>query len=262
MLNLLEIKGFSKIYAAQDFSFTIRMDQFTLSHGEVIGLIGPSGCGKSTILEALALILKPDELESFQYNFAPAEQNQFDIANLWQTKAQSVFSSIRSQHIGYVNQSGDLEVFLSVRENILLPAILKFGSRAAGKENMERLAVVLGITHLLDHMPETLSYEERQRVAIARALVNEPDIVLADEPTSALDPQSADRTMKLLKEAVIEFGAALVIVSHDHFLLQENGIPLLQLCRAPSPENASVWKLDDSRELLPNPAVEVKCNKA
>lgn len=256
MLPLLEIQGFSKSYATQDYSFTSIVDQFALSPGEIIGLTGPSGCGKSTILEMLALILKPDEAVCFEYNFGQEERNQFDIARLWRAKSQAVFSSIRRRHIGYVNQAGDLLPFLSVRQNILLPVILKTGSRSAGHPSMERLAVVLGITRLLDNMPETLSYGQRQRVAIARALVDGPDIVLADEPTSALDPQTADRTMKLFKEAAMEFGAALVIVSHDHALLEANGIPLAQLRRAASPENASVWQLDAKRELPENTAAE------
>jgi peptide/nickel transport system ATP-binding protein len=57
-------------------------------------------------------------------------------------------------------------------------------------------------------------------VALARALAAEPAVLVADEPTSLLDPSEQARFALVLREQQIESGLALVLVSHDHALVQ------------------------------------------
>ena len=76
-------------------------------------------------------------------------------------------------------------------------------------------------------LPGKLSIGERQRAAIARALLPKPELVLADEPTAALDPVTAKNVMRLFTELAGE--CALVVVSHDHRLVEENGFRCLRL---------------------------------
>ena len=103
--------------------------------------------------------------------------------------------------------------------------------RAKGLGNVEtrigELADRLGIAHLLGKLPDRLSIGERQRVAIARALLPEPELVLADEPTAALDPVTAGNVMRLFTELADR--CALVVVSHDHRLVETNGFRCLRL---------------------------------
>jgi putative ABC transport system ATP-binding protein len=79
----------------------------------------------------------------------------------------------------------------------------------------------LGLGHRIDHKPRSLSGGERQRVAIARALVNSPSLVLADEPTAALDRDSAHKVVDLLKETTVERGSTVVMVTHDHRIIEK-----------------------------------------
>src|SRR5262249_18351153 len=79
----------------------------------------------------------------------------------------------------------------------------------------------LGLGNRIDYKPRSLSGGQRQRVAIARALVNRPKLVLADEPTAALDRVSAYSVVDLLKEATVENGTTVVMVTHDHRIIEK-----------------------------------------
>ena len=72
-----------------------------------------------------------------------------------------------------------------------------------------------------------LSGGEAQSVAVARAFYKDSPIVLFDEPTAALDPVTAKNVMRLFTELAGE--CALVVVSHDHRLVEENGFRCLRL---------------------------------
>jgi putative ABC transport system ATP-binding protein len=87
--------------------------------------------------------------------------------------------------------------------------------RRRGAGILERL----GLGHRIDYKPRFLSGGERQRVAIGRALVNHPRLVLADEPTAALDKDSTMNVIKLLKATTVEHGAAVMMVTHDHRII-------------------------------------------
>jgi iron(III) transport system ATP-binding protein len=82
---------------------------------------------------------------------------------------------------------------------------------ARAAEELQRV----GLAHLADAYPHTLSGGEQQRVALARMLAPRPKLVLMDEPFSGLDATLRDsvrtRTLKNLREA----GTAVVIVTHD-----------------------------------------------
>jgi len=78
----------------------------------------------------------------------------------------------------------------------------------------------VGIAHRASHRPGQLSGGERQRVGIARALVNEPTLVLADEPTAALDRRRSHEVVELLAERAHEAQVAVVMVTHDHDVLE------------------------------------------
>ena len=102
---------------------------------------------------------------------------------------------------------------LTVRENILLPALLagkaeKFAPRA--DELMEHL----GIRKLASVAPSELSGGELRRVTIARALVMQPRILLADEPTGDLDEENTQSVLRLLRETA-HAGTAVLLVTHE-----------------------------------------------
>jgi putative ABC transport system ATP-binding protein len=68
----------------------------------------------------------------------------------------------------------------------------------------------------MDYRIGALSGGERQRVAIARALANNASVILADEPTASLDGVRGAEVMTMLRMAAHDMGKAVVMVSHDH----------------------------------------------
>ncbi len=195
--------------------FTLSVPLLHLKAGDVIAVIGQSGCGKSTLLDILALILRPQQGQmSLQY----ADENSISLTQA----SAGALACVRKQKLGYVLQSGGLLPFLSVRENILLPARLLGISEAQSAAWLDVLLDRLGIANQVDKKPQHLSGGQRQRVAIARALIHRPALVLADEPTAAVDSSAAQSICRIFREVVQESGAAAIIVSHDKELMYQH----------------------------------------
>lgn len=201
-------------------AFCVRIDRMAMPRGAAYAAAGPSGCGKSTFLDLLALALRPDSCGAFILS-PGGDGRGIDIADAWATRAEAALGAARRRHIGYVLQTGGLLSFLTVHDNIALPARL---NRQSETENLATLAERLGIADQLAKRPADLSVGQRQRVAIARALVHRPALVLADEPTAALDPETADVVMELLVEQTRAEGATLVVATHDRERAARHGL--------------------------------------
>ncbi|WP_061238822.1 ABC transporter ATP-binding protein [Ectopseudomonas composti] len=203
--------------------YSLAIEHLLLEPGARVALVGPSGCGKSTLLDLLALVLAPDTAETF--DLQPAS-TATDIAGLWRQGRQSQLAQLRSQHLGYVLQTGGLLGFLDVRSNIALPRQL-LGMPDNGQ--VLRLAQALDVQEQLDKYPAQLSIGQRQRVSCARALAHGPRLLLADEPTAALDPLNAERVMQLLLNQAEATGATCIVATHDEALAQHAGLSILRM---------------------------------
>lgn len=218
MLNLSAVHK-SRGVGSQRYSLVI--PALALRAGEQLAIVGPSGCGKSTLLDLLALVLAPDQVGQFEFH-------QQDIAGLWHGDQQSTLAALRSQHLGYVLQTGGLLGFLDVRGNIALSRQL-LGLKDDG--SVARLAEQLEISDQLTKKPTAL-VGQRQRVSCARALAHAPQLVLADEPTASLDPLNAERVMQALLAQAREHRAACVIATHDEPPARASGLQVRRIsCR-------------------------------
>ncbi len=223
-MYLYELRKVALERKARGYAYRLAIDSLTIAPGEKIALLGPSGCGKSTALDLLAMILQPDEAETFRLC---TDEGAEDVADLWRRGRRDRMADLRLRHIGYVLQTGGLLPFLTGAGNIAAPGKAQGMDAGAIRRRLAELGERLGIAHVLDALPDKMSIGERQRVAIARALINDPEIVLADEPTAALDPVSARNVMRLFTEAAAS--CALVVVSHDERLVQESGLRILRM---------------------------------
>jgi putative ABC transport system ATP-binding protein len=195
-------------------AFELEIPEFVLHTGQFVAITGDSGCGKSTLLDLLALVSRPSRCGRFVYHDA---HGQSDIRALWENGDEAGLAALRRSHLGYVLQTGGLLPFLSVRQNIRLPAQLNGRHDEA---ELRRLAERLGIAGVLDKKPQYLSGGQRQRAAILRAIYHRPRIVLADEPTAAVDKQRAHGIVRDFGILAKEHATTVVMVTHDRELVR------------------------------------------
>ena len=169
--------------------------------GQFTAIMGPSGSGKSTLMHLLAGLDKPTS--------GSVTVDGREIAGL----GDKELTQLRRDRLGFVFQAFNLVPVLTAEENIMLP--LTLAGRKPDKEWLDRLIESVGLRDRLTHRPAELSGGQQQRVAVARALVHRPAVVFADEPTGNLDSSSSDEVLKLLRQAVDDFGQTVVMVTHD-----------------------------------------------
>ncbi len=172
--------------------------RFTAGPG-LTALFGPSGAGKTSVLNMVAGLLRPD-----RGHIRIGERILFDGATDLPPEARRV---------GYVFQDGRLFPHRRVRAN------LTYGHDLAESANrwmsLDEATRFLGIGHLLDRWPHSLSGGEAQRVAIGRALLAGPEILLMDEPLSSLDAARRGDIMAVIERIRDELKLPILYVSHD-----------------------------------------------
>lgn len=157
-------------------------------------LFGPSGAGKSSVLNMVAGLLRPDEghiVVAGETLFGPG----IDVPP-------------ERRRAGYVFQEARLFPNMRVRANLL------YGVRGA-VERFDDTIGFLGIGHLLDRWPRTLSGGEAQRVAIGRALFSRPRFLLLDEPLSSLDRARREEIMVAIEHVRDILELPILMVTHD-----------------------------------------------
>ncbi len=174
--------------------------------GQLVVMTGPSGAGKTTLLSLIGALRSVHE---GRVEVLGRDLSQLGAGDLVEVR----------RDIGFIFQMHNLFDALSAYENVKMAAQLQDAPTAEIKRRGTGILERLGLGHRISYKPRFLSGGERQRVAIGRALVNHPRLVLADEPTAALDRDSTMNVIKLLKQTTVEHGAAVMMVTHDHRII-------------------------------------------
>lgn len=208
MDNMVNIQALQFHYPQGDFLLDI--PELQIKKNERVVFIGPSGSGKTTLLNLIAGIITPDK-------------GQIAIGNsMISSLDEGARRANRIENIGLVFQTFELLSYLSVIDNVLLPArinpILKVTSEL--RQQAETLLSAMGLQYRINQHPEQLSQGERQRVAVCRALLMQPPLLLADEPTGNLDIFNKEKALHLLLDYAKNNKATLIVVTHDQTLLE------------------------------------------
>lgn len=218
MNPILQVKGLEKYFQLHILNRKLikgcQEINFTINHGQFLGVFGPSGAGKSTILKCIYRTYLPSA-GNIIYN-----SMLFGKIDLTTATEQQILA-LRHHEIKYISQF--LQVIPRVSaQQVVAESLIKLGmdSHSAllkAQAMLERLGLP---EELWDAFPATFSGGEKQRVNIARAIISKPRLLLLDEPTASLDPKMQQLVVSLLNELKHE-GTTMVGIFHDLDLMRQ-----------------------------------------
>ena len=183
------VKRFGEFEAVRGIDVEVR-------RGEAFGFLGPNGAGKSSTMRMIACVSPRSDGDLRVLGLDP------DVAG----------PRIRAR-LGVVPQQDNLDVELTVRENLLIYGRYFGLSRAAARRKAGELLEFAQLGDRADDKVDPLSGGMKRRLTIARSLVNDPELLLLDEPTTGLDPQARhllwDRLFRLKAQ-----GTTLIVTTH------------------------------------------------
>ena len=191
--SAIRLRGFVKRFGSITAVAGLDLD---VPVGTCVGLLGPNGAGKSTTMKALTAQVIPDEgeLEVLGYRL-PGDSKQ------------------ARADMGVVPQLDNLDVSLTVEQNLLVFAHLYRVPAAARKAAIERALEIANLTDRRNSKVDELSGGMRRRLLIVRALLHQPRLVLLDEPTVGLDPQVRQGLWALI-DALRSEGVSILMSTH------------------------------------------------
>jgi ABC-2 type transport system ATP-binding protein len=186
MTMVIEVQGLTKRYGAH-----VAVDDvgFTVTEGEIFGILGVNGAGKTTTVECLQGLRRPDGGRMRLLGMDP----------------RTAGSQLRAL-VGSQLQASALPDRLRVDEAVLL-----FGD--GDRRSADRLLETWNLAALGRSSFASLSGGQRQRLFIALALLNEPRVVFFDELTQGLDPLARSDVWTAIRD-VRDRGTTVVLVTH------------------------------------------------
>jgi ATP-binding cassette subfamily F protein uup len=170
---------------------------FLFANGVRVGLVGPNGSGKTTILKLLT-----GEL----------------------TEASGTVKKAASLKVVYFSQLRELDEGVTLRR-ALAPDSDSVLYQGRVVHVASYAAKFMFTSEQLNQPVERLSGGERARVLIAKLMLEPADLLLLDEPTNDLDIA----TLEILEESLLEYTGALVLVTHDRYMLDRVSTVVLGL---------------------------------
>jgi len=180
-MNAIEVNNITKTYSTKKNTITAVDDvSFSVSEGELFGLIGPDGSGKTSIFRILTTVLLADK--------GTAKVMNLDVVKN--------YTSIRDM-IGYMPGRFSLYQDLTVEENLNFFATI-FNTTI--QENYELVAdIYKQLEPFKTRRAGKLSGGMKQKLALSCALIHKPKILFLDEPTTGVDPVSRKEFWEMLK---------------------------------------------------------------
>jgi ABC-2 type transport system ATP-binding protein len=178
-MPMIEVQHLTKRYrdrvAVEDLTFSVE-------EGEILGFLGPNGAGKSTTMKILTGFLPPSA--------GMARVGGFDVFE----QPLEV-----KRRIGYLPETPPLYPEMTVRGYLKFVGALKRLPGRVLKDDVDRVAALTGVAHVMDRVIQNLSKGYKQRVGIAQALLGSPPVLILDEPTEGLDPAQRAEVRALIK---------------------------------------------------------------
>jgi len=192
-IPLIHARGLTKRFGS--FTAVDGID-FDVYPGEAFGFLGPNGAGKTSAMRMIGCA-------------SPITAGELRVLDL-DPRTQA---SLIKARLGVVPQQDNLDMEITVRENLLMYARYFDICREDARSKAAELLEFVELSERGTAQVESLSGGMRRRLTIARALINDPELILLDEPTTGLDPQARhvvwDRLYQLKRR-----GATLLLTTH------------------------------------------------
>ena len=206
MNEILKLDHIQKFYGNQgNITKAINDISFSVSEGELVGIMGASGSGKTTLLNCISTI---DTVSAGHIYLVGTDVTEIK---------EKALARFRRENLGFVFQDFNLLDTLTVSENIALALTINNVPVEQIDGKVREMAGSLNITDILDKYPYQVSGGQKQRCACARAIINRPKLILADEPTGALDSHSSQMLLSTMQSINEQLGATILMVTHDAF---------------------------------------------
>ncbi|MBC2723956.1 phosphonate ABC transporter ATP-binding protein [Desulfosporosinus sp.] len=232
-MDIILAEGLSKVYPNGQ---GLHNASFSVSKGEIIGIVGPSGAGKSTLLRLLCGAIFPSEGNLTILGQTMSHLNRQQLQTL-RGKIATVYQNFN------VIPSLDVarNVFMGKAGKMSFASVVRGTFRLTAKEEseIEEILTTLGIEDKLYERCQELSGGQQQRVAVARAIYSGAELILADEPIASVDPATAELILQLFQSlnkqgktillSLHQIDSALKycskILAFDHGTIAFNGSP-------------------------------------
>jgi len=181
------------------FEETTAVDHLTFSvtEGELFGLVGPDGAGKTTIMRLLTAILDPS------------------AGDAWVAGYHSVREAVAiKDSIGYMSQRFGLYTDLTVMENVNFYADIYGVPRRSRSEKIDQLLAFSNLTPFKQRLAGNLSGGMKQKLGLVCTLIHTPKVLFLDEPTNGVDPVSRRDFWRILHQLVREQVTIFVSTSY------------------------------------------------
>lgn len=207
---------------------------FTLSEGEMLGIIGRSGAGKTVLMHLIRGVDEGPTGGKVIYHIAACEKCSIvDVQSKAGTACPKCGGKMRSLDVDFWAEANE-----PMKRRIMNRTAIMFQRTFAlygddrvienvmhalddigypGEKAISRAADLLDqvrLSHRMMHIARDLSGGEKQRVVLARQLSKEPFMLCADEPTGTLDPKTATVVHDMLKEAAETYHMSMIVTSH------------------------------------------------
>ncbi|MEO6396179.1 MAG: oligopeptide/dipeptide ABC transporter ATP-binding protein [Devosia sp.] len=189
-----------ELKALQEINFSVR-------HGETLGIVGESGCGKSTLGRCILQLLRPDKGRVLWLGTDLAA-----LPNEEMRKHRKDLQIIFQDPLASLNPRMTVGEIVADPLKTLMPELPAAKRRERVLEMMEAVGLQ---PEMINRYPHEFSGGQAQRIGIARALITEPKLIVCDEPVSALDVSIQAQILNLLSELKDQFGLTLIFISHN-----------------------------------------------